>query len=516
MNNSDIIAALSLAITAIIFLVQTDDGLLKLKTRKHEKRIVAGIVLVIVLLTNYQIFERFDITFYFNLSGKYLLPTEWALLLFLYLLGVTLYRIFTPKIFIRDRKIIFNLIDKYRREKKWNKLQNLLLQVMDIKEFEQQYAEHLNDTIFNDHHLIEHFASDFPELLIKFSQKYDAASINDAEHFFYILNGLFADKSNSIFSEIRQYHNDDEKRIFLEDIWSLKYDSRFKFDPVKNYRTELPIISWLTGILDSFPTSLKEEPSYFLRQFPQTASEKNNEEIYSGKEIQRLLSRDTVFNVIRLFRILLIEFSFNNKQAPVLIDRVLLLLYSSWDFIEESTQLKSEEKVALDNDSYTINEFFLKYLFNAYLSIFFLLRFTRSVRINKENEKHDSSTWPIKQLFAKLDSLIGHEGVVSERSKEYYIEALFDMYFEMNEYFKDDQKEGDKVGDILLWYIKDSLKASPYGDAELFRKTFFKVCKSFDFIQYDSNHELQRAKHLYKYLLPYTTDYKWRITQSNE
>ncbi|MBD0332466.1 MAG: hypothetical protein ICV66_07405 [Chitinophagaceae bacterium] len=60
MNNSDLIAALSLAITAIIFLVQTDDGLLKLKTRRYERWMVGSLLVLIVLLIYHQIFERFN------------------------------------------------------------------------------------------------------------------------------------------------------------------------------------------------------------------------------------------------------------------------------------------------------------------------------------------------------------------------------------------------------------------------------------------------------------------------
>ena len=37
MNNSEIIAALSIALTAIIFLLQSDDGLLKVKFKSVEK-----------------------------------------------------------------------------------------------------------------------------------------------------------------------------------------------------------------------------------------------------------------------------------------------------------------------------------------------------------------------------------------------------------------------------------------------------------------------------------------------
>ena len=162
--------------------------------------------------------------------------------------------------------------------------------------------------------------------------------------------------------------------------------------------------------------------------------DKNNEKIYSAEEIERLLSRDTVFNAIKLFRVLLVEFSFTNKDANVNIPSPLLLLYSSWEFIEKSTQLQGEQKVALNNDSYTINEYLLQYLFNGYLSLFFLMRYTKGLRIKQTDENHDSSFWPLKQLFAKLDSLIGHENIVSSKSKHYYLEALLSLYFEMSEY----------------------------------------------------------------------------------
>jgi len=158
MTNSDIIAALSLAITAIIFLVQTDDGLLKLKIRKYEKWWIVGLVIVIILLVNHNIFERFAFTFYFSIGDKYLLPREWALIFFICLLGATLYRIFTPRIFNTDPKVILSLINKYRQEKKCSKLQNLLLQVMALKAFEQSYAERLNDTIFVTTQLLPPFA----------------------------------------------------------------------------------------------------------------------------------------------------------------------------------------------------------------------------------------------------------------------------------------------------------------------------------------------------------------------
>lgn len=513
MNNSDLIAALSLAITAIIFIVQTDDGLLRLKTKRSERWIIAGILLLIILLINYEIFERFHATFYFSLSGKYLKPTEWALLLFLFLLGVTLYRIFTPRIFNNHPATILGLIRKYRAEKKWEKLQHLILRVLELHNFKEQYGEELDDTIFNDHHLIEYFSSNYPDVLIEFCNKYPKASIANGEHFFHILNGLFADKSNPIFSEIRHYHNDEEKKKFLEELWGLRYDEGFQFDPNRDYRTQLPIISWLTDIIASQPSNLKEEIIYFFRQFPETASQKNNSEIYTEKEIERLLSRDTVFNAIKLFRVLLVEYCFTEERSNILIDRVLVLLYSSWEHVEGSTRLESGDEVSLNNDNFTINEYLLEYLFYSYLSLYFLLHYLRPFRISQDDERHDSSTWPMKQLFAKLDSLLGHDRNISDRSKKYYTERLFQLYFEMPKYFEKDE-ETEECSGHSLWYIKDSLEDSPYGNVQLIREAFDVAFGSFDFVEYNNQHTRERARHFYESLRPYSEPHQWRITHS--
>ena len=90
MNNSDIISALSLALAAIIFLLQTDDGLLKLKIRDKERWIVVSALIGIILLANSQIFERIGATCYFSIGKFYLLPNEWALVIFLTLIGLFL------------------------------------------------------------------------------------------------------------------------------------------------------------------------------------------------------------------------------------------------------------------------------------------------------------------------------------------------------------------------------------------------------------------------------------------
>ena len=510
MNNSDIIAALSLAITAIVFLIQTDDGLLKLKFRKQEKWIVLTSIIIIILLVNHKVFERFNTTFYYSFHKFYLLPNEWALIIFLFLSISILTRIFSSKITNKDNNSIFRLIEEYRREKKWTKLQNLLLQVMDLNKFEKVYAERLNDTIFNDHHLIEHFASNFPELLIKFTSKHKLASINHGKHFFYILNGLFADKSNPIFYEIRAYRNNEEKRVFLEGYYSIKSHKNFHFDVNKNYKTELPIINWLNQIMKSFPDNLQEDTRYFINQYTQTKSELNNKRIFDGRGIERALSRDTLYNALRLFQILLVEFCFTNKQARIFIGSVLLLFYSTWDFIEESTELKSEQRVALNNDSYTLNEYFLKYLFEAYFSTLFLLSYINKSHTNQLDGNDDNSFWPLKQVFAKLSSLIG-SNKISDRSKKYYISELIQIFFDLPEFFKDDQVNIEGMSNKLLWELKELLTPSPYGSSEIFSILFIQVCDSFDFYKYNTATNKNRAKYFYKYLLPYTETFEWKI-----
>ena len=508
MNNSDIIAALSLAVTAIIFLVQNDDGLLKLKVKQQEKWRLGLLIILIILLVNHQVFERINFTFYFKFGKWYLQPGEWALVIFLFLIGLTLYRIFKPKIFNENPKTIFELIEKYRAEKKWLKLHNLLLQVMEIKEFETQYAERLNDTVFNDHHLIEYFASDFPSALIRFSDKYKAASINQGEHLFYILNGLFADKSNLIFSEINNYPNDPDKNIFLNDLWTIQ-DKKIEYSPDKNYHTKLPIISWLTKILASYPSNLKEEIAYFLNQFPYVESYKINERIYTEKEIERSLSRDALFNCLRLFRILLVELSFTDQKASLLMDRVLVIFYSAWDYILKYT--RPQEEVALDNDSYTINEYSLKYLFNGYSSLFMLHNYIIASKNDFDNKDWHSNLWILKMLFAKIDTAIGSYKI-SERSKKYYLEDLIELYFQLPEYFKQVESSYiDKLGNAILWQLKDSLTKTPYGNVILFDGVFKKVCETYEFYRNNNKGNIHRAQHFYDSLLPYTDGFSYRI-----
>ena len=168
MNNSDIIAALSLALTAVIFLIQTDDSLLRTKISGKDKVIIALATLTVILLTNFQVFSRLDLTFYFTLNGFYLTPNEWALIIFLFLISTSLYRLFKPKIFNNDRIVLLDILKQYRSEKKMEKLKNLVFQIMDLPDFIDSYGEILNDTVFNDHHLIEYFCSKYPNLIIEF------------------------------------------------------------------------------------------------------------------------------------------------------------------------------------------------------------------------------------------------------------------------------------------------------------------------------------------------------------
>ena len=76
MNNSEIIAALSIALTAIIFLLQSDDGLLKVKFKSVEKWYIIVAVLWIVLLCNHQIFDRYKLHIYSKPYGIFLTPNE--------------------------------------------------------------------------------------------------------------------------------------------------------------------------------------------------------------------------------------------------------------------------------------------------------------------------------------------------------------------------------------------------------------------------------------------------------
>jgi hypothetical protein len=504
MTNSDIISALSLALTAIIFLLQTDDGLLKLKIRSNEKWVIMSALIVIILLANSQIFERFGATFYFSVGHFYLLPNEWALIIFLILIWIILRRIFTQRIFNNNPDAIFALINKYRAENKVSKLHPLLLQIMELKDFESNYAGKLDDTIFNDHYLVEYFSANCPEVLIEFTKKHKQASINRGDHFYYILNGLFSDKSNKVFSEIRLYKEESDKSIFL-DGWDF-YISDFKYDSTKNYKTNLEIIGWLTNILASFPHDLKRETIYFLNHFKDQAS-LNNDNIFSENEIKTAFSRDNLYSSIQLFRILLIELSFTNKRTQPLIGRVLAMLYSSWDFVENHTELKSD-KVHLGNDSYTFNEYLLKYIFDSYCSLYILSNKVLFELNESDNEEKNYTGFILGQLARKLNSLVASNRI-PDKSKEYYITALIELYFDFPDYFVG--LVLDKCSKALLYELKDSLAKSLFGNPTEYQMHFINACKKHEFYRKNNSENMHRAELFYSELLPYSDGLKNHI-----
>ena len=507
MNNSEIIAALSIALTAIIFLLQSDDGLLKVKFKSVEKWYIIVAVLWIVLLCNHQIFDRYKLHIYSKPYGIFLTPNEWALIIFLCLISWIFRRIFSNKIFNNNVSVVLSLLKKYRAEKKIVKLQNLLALILDLPNFRQDYAEKLNDTLFNDHYLIEYFASNCPELLIDFSNKYDKASINRGEYFYFILNGLFADKSNSIFSEIRQYKDEDFKFMFLYPYNALTDIKEFQFDNKSNYRTECQIINWLTNILKEYPINLQNDSLYFLNQFKELTIH-NNIRIYTEDEIEISLSRDTLFNSIQLFRILLIELSFNDKRILRSISRVLILFYSSWDFIQDCTKLETHE-VHLGNTSFTINEYLLKYIFDGYINLLILLNKILYGIENKDTDNEDCLRFIIKQLFSKVDSLIASDKV-SEKSKKYYIEELFQFYFKMPGYFS--SSIITIISEAFLGQMNTSLENYPWGNSAIYRDIFNKCCDygGYDFWS-ESEEEKNRTEQFYKTLLPHTKVFESNI-----
>lgn len=510
MNNSDIIAALSLAVTAIIFLIQYDDGFFKLKIKSFEKSILIVIVALIIFLSNYKIFERLNITFYSNPHRFYLRPEEWALILFLFLITISLIRIFSFKIYNNNPKIIIELLRQYQAEKKYKKLKNLLLQVFNLKNFDSEFAEQLNITIFNDSHFLEYFSATYPEVIITFCLKYKSASINNGENLYYILKGLFDDKSNQVFSEISEYKNENIKELFLDDYTGLWLNKELFLNKLPQ-KTNLPITSFIFKILKSHPFHLKEDTKYFLKNFTQEVkTESNNEQLLSENEIIKSFSRSTVFNILQFFRILNIELSYFDKQYPVSIDRVLLLLYSSWDFIEDCTLTKSDG-VQLDNDSFTFNEYLLNYIFETYCGLFILTKLNYYSNVNKKDtESKENISWIFHQMFRKLDSIIKSKKI-KNNSKKYYINRLLILFYDMSEYFT-----GEILNNIdksIGYELRYSLDKSPWGDSELFRKLFIEVCKSYEF--YRPNNErnnLDRSRFLYKYLLPFTEELEYKFT----
>jgi hypothetical protein len=504
MNNSDIIAALSLALTAIVFLMQTDDSLLKTKISNRDKFVLFVATLLIIILANFQVLSRFKLIFSYTAFGYYLTPSEWALTIFLIMIFIGLFRLFNPRIFNNNPKVLWEIVHRYRSEKKMDKLHSLLLQIMRLKDFETVYAEQMEDEIFNDHHVIEHFSSNYPDLMTAFAESYPSATMNRGENLYYIWNGLFADKSNAIYSEIRRYRREPYKGIFLND-WEYKQDE-FYFVGDMNYETELPIIRWLSKILQSQPSRLKEDTSIFLQQFSSHLKAYNGE-IHSEEYITTSLSRDPVFNILQLFRILLIELSYTNKNTRHLMDRVLLIQYSAWDMVKNETTLT--EGVQLNNDSYSINEYFLKYIFDTYC-LLFILNKRIGYAFSTIVDDNDRSGWTTKQLLSKLDRIVASDRI-SDSSKKYYMDALLDLYYDLNKYFEGDYLHKCEMS--ILYELKSSITDSPFGKPAIFKKIFIDLCERKEFYRKNNEHadNKSRSKKMADFLGLTNTDIERKI-----
>lgn len=130
-------------------------------------------------------------------------------------------------------------------------------------------------------------------------------------------------------------------------------------------------------------------------------------------------------------------------------------------------------------------------------------------RIAEATPGHKIDEWPVKQLFSKMDGLLGSEGHVSMRSKQYYLTAIFDLYFE-----PDKLSESDVVQcwyrRVLLIYIKHGLKDSPYGKKILRLKAYQEAFDNYDFVPFQQARGL--VGEFYTALLPYTKDFEYNIT----
>ncbi len=403
------------------------------------------------------------------------------------------------------------LLAKYRSQKKLTELVDLLHDTIATDDFAEHYGEKIEELIFTDQFLIEYIASNAPETLIDFTAKYRSSRLNQGEHLYQILKGLLSDRSNPIYSEIRKYRTEDTKEDFLHDYWHIEFDG-FKYSNKKNYHTSLPIIKWLAGVIAYCPHGLKEEIRYFLNHFGSRNDDASNKRIYTEEEIDLELAYDPLYNAIQLFRIILIEVAFNNLRATYLIDRILLLLFSAFEYVFEETDLRSQD-VALNNSSVTVNEFLLKYIFQGYLSLFILLRTVaeeRKYELQAKNVK-ENSLWIIKQVFSKVDKLVG-SNAISDVSKFYYVENLVELYFKLPIYFKGFKKESiQSIGEAILWQLQHSMTTSPFGNPGEFQNTFKKVCGRHEFYRHNNQQNIFRAKRFYEYLLPFTDGLEYRI-----
>ncbi|GEM_PF-3169444 len=405
----------------------------------------------------------------------------------------------------------FALISKYRSQKKLTELLDLLEEIISNDDFTEKNSEKLEAFIFDDQFLIEYIATNAPKILIDFTYKYSCSPINQGTHLYQILKGLLSDKSNPIYSEIRKYGTEDIKEYFLHDHWHIEF-TEFKFYNNKDYNTPLPLIKWLAQIIASCPSGLKEEIRYFLNHFANSNDDASNRKLYTEEEIDLTFAYDPLYNTIELFRMVLVEVVFNYLSATYLIDRILLMLYSAFDYVLEQTDSTSMN-VALNNNSFTVNELLLKRIFQSYLSLFILLRTIAEKRIEEldaKNEK-ENSLWIIKQLFSKVDKLIDSNSL-SNDSKLYYVENLIELYFKLPIYFIDLKKGNvESISEAILYQFKHSMTVSPFGKPKKFQTIFKRVCERHEFYRHNNELNFYRARRFYEYLLPFTDGLVYKI-----
>jgi len=500
LNNSDIIASLSLFLTGAIFLAQTNGALVRLKFRRREMIAGGALLAIIVLLVNSPILERWGIGPYFSLGRFYLTPAEWALIIFLLLFSVILRRVFSDKLYAEDTKLILSLLRRYRADGDYQKSWYLLEQVLTAGA-DTALLEILEIDFFSHDHFIQKTAAERPYLLMQFRQQYKYAALNTSRPLYYMLSGLFASAANPVYNELETYSRSEAYGEVLKALIFLDKEDLPDY-PGKSLHGEWPILDWFTVILQDMTGSFKDEVLYFLR-FLNKQDENNNLSLYTQDEIEILLKRDPVYNALKLFRIGLFHHLYNNPKKDLMIDRVLIIFYSSWEFLLSRTQLKTEG-VALNNDEFTINEYLLRYQFESYLVVVMA-----QAKIAAANPGHEINEWTIKQLFAKLEGLLGSDGQVGMRSKQYYLTEIFDFYFEPDKY-GDSEVVQLYYRRLLLIYIKGSLEGSPYGDDALITEAYQEAFDSYDFVPFQEDKALVRG--FYSELLPYTEDFEYDIT----
>jgi hypothetical protein len=500
LNNSDVIAALSLFLTGAIFLAQTNGDLIRLKFKQSEMTIGAVLLGCIIVLVNSAVYERWGIQPYFSIGKIYLTPSEWALILFLCLFVFIITRVFTDKIFRPDFKLIIKLSHKYKAENQYAKCWNLIEQSLILPK-NNEFLQQLDLEFFSDDIFLQKTASERPYLLTQYASQNKYSRLNYGQEIYNMLFGLFSSTNNPVFSEIEAFRQDELTGEILKDLMFLDKDDLCSYNVIKEFPDAWPILKWFVNMLGDKPTSLKEDIQHFLR-FISKPDDMFNSVIYSRDEVDILLKRDPIFNALKLFRLGLTSHLYTNEKRDEMIDRVLLVFYSAWEFILDRTKLKNNE-VALNNDSFTINEYLLKYQFESYLIVAMV-----QAKISEAENGHEMNEWTIKQLFAKLDGLLGNNEQVSMDSKQYYLEEVFDLFFETDDYCSTDDTI-EMFRKMILIYINASLDHSPYGDIQLITEAYQQAFDDYDFVPYQRDEQLVRR--FYIELLPHTADHEYNI-----